>query len=383
MMVKCVGFAAVLVGWCVTQSVQAELPPLIPRDILFGNPVKASPQLSPDGKHLAYVAPDKKDVLQVWVRTVGAKDDRMLTDDKKRGIRNYFWTYDPEQLIYLQDADGDENFHIYGVNITTGMVRDLTPYKGVRAQGVDLERKFPNEILVGLNLNDKRKFDMYRIDVKTGDKKLDTENPGNVLGWVTDPEFKVRAAIAATPDGGYDLLYRDTPADKWATLRHWSAEEQGSPVGFSEDGKTLYLIANHDANASRLLALDLGTKKETVIAEDAKYDLGGAMMHPQRRTVQAVSFNKDKVVWKILDKSIAVDWATLAKVRKGQYSVSSRDDADKTWLVSYATDDGPVYYYIYDRANKKAELLFSHQPKLEGLALAPMQPIMYKSRDGL
>src|SRR5262245_25202558 len=113
-------------------AARAELPPLIPRDILFGNPEKTAPQLSPDGKHLAYLAPDKKDVLQVWVRTVGAKDDRMLTADKKRGIRSYFWTYDPDQLLYMQDADGDENFHLYAVNIKSGDVRDLTPYKGVR-----------------------------------------------------------------------------------------------------------------------------------------------------------------------------------------------------------------------------------------------------------
>src|SRR5262245_49894500 len=221
-------------------SARADLPPLIPRTILFGNPEKTGPQISPDGKYLAYIAPDKKDVLQVWLRTTGKDDDRVLTDDKKRGIRSYFWTYQPDTLLYQQDFDGDENFHVYSVNVKTGMVHDLTPFEGVKAQGVDLDRKFPGEILVGLNKTDKKKFDMYRINPATRAAELDTENPGNILGWVTDPEFKVRAAVAAMPDGGFDLLYRDAPGKEWRTLRHWGPEEQGSPLMFSEDGKTLY-----------------------------------------------------------------------------------------------------------------------------------------------
>ncbi len=365
------------------EAARAQLPPLIPRSILFGNPEKSGPQLSPDGKYLAYIAPDKKDVQQVWVRTVGKDDDRILTADKKRGIRSFFWTYDGEQLVYLQDLDGDENFHLYAVNIQTKLVRDLTPFQGVKAQGVDLDPDHPRELLVGLNVKSKAKFDMYRINLANGAVELDTENPGLVLGWTTDAKFKIRAAVQARLDGGFDLLFRDKPGDKWQTLRTWNADEMGAPLGFSADGKTLYVIANHDANTARLLALNPASKKERVIAEDAEYDLGGAMIHPTRRTIQAVSFVKDKTTWQILDKSIKGDFAALGKVRKGQFSVTNRDHADKTWLVAYTTDDGPVYYYAYDRESKKADFLFTHQPKLEGLKLASMRPISYKSRDGL
>ena len=103
---------------------ETQLPPLIPRETLFGNPKRARPRLSPDGKYLAYIAPDEKDVLQVWLNTLGQQDDRKLTDDQKRGIRAFFWTYNLEQLIYLQDSDGDENFHLYSVNIQSNVVRD-------------------------------------------------------------------------------------------------------------------------------------------------------------------------------------------------------------------------------------------------------------------
>jgi dipeptidyl aminopeptidase/acylaminoacyl peptidase len=361
----------------------AQLPPLIPRDILFGNPERANPQLSPDGKYLAYIAPDENNVLQVWLRTVGQEDERKLTADKKRGIRTYFWTYNAEQLIYLQDSDGDENFHLYSVNIQSNIVRDLTPFQGIKAQPVDLDPQFPDEVLVGLNLQDLSKFDVYRINLKNGAVDFDTENPGNIVAWTGDANFQIRAAIAATPDGGSDLIFRETTDQQWDTLRHWGPDEEGSPISFSEDGKTLYIIGSHDANAQRLIALDLTTREEKVIAEDSQYDVGGILMHPVKRVIQAVSFYKDKQEWQVIDQSIAADFEAIAKVRPGEFNISSRDLADKTWLVSYLTDDGPVYYYAYNRESKTSTLLFSNQPKLEGLSLASMQPISFESGDGL
>jgi len=360
-----------------------QLPPLIPRETLFGNPERTRPQLSPDGKYLAYIAPDEKNVLQVWLRTVGQDDNRKLTDDQKRGIRMYFWTYNAEQLIYQQDSDGDENFHLYSVNIQSDIVRDLTPFQGVKAQVIDLDPEFPNEVLVGLNLKDRQKFDVYRININNGAVEFDTENPGNIVSWTADAKFQVRAATAATPDGGYELLVRETADNSWETIRHWGPDESGGAVGFSADNQTLYMIGSHDANAQRLIALDLSTRQETVIAEDEQYDVGGIMMHPTTRVIQAVSFYKDKVQWQILDQSIAADFEALGQVRDAEFGVSSRNLADDTWLVAYTTDDGPVYYYTYDRQSKSSTLLFSNQPELEELALASMQPISFEARDGL
>ncbi|HCF28535.1 MAG TPA: S9 family peptidase, partial [Cyanobacteria bacterium UBA11049] len=374
-----------------SSQAKTELPPLIPREILFGNPERSSPRLSPDGKYMAYIAPDDKNILQVWMRTVGQQDespsktlrDRQLTDDKKRGIRMYFWTYEGEQLIYLQDSDGDENWHLYSVNIHTKIVRDLTPFQGIQAQPVALDHNFPNEILVGLNLTDLSKHDVYRINLKNGAVEFDTENPGNIIGWTADASFQIKAAIATTPDGGSDLLYRETIDKPWENLRHWGPDDEGYPASFSADGKTLYIIGTHDANAQRLLALDLATRQETVVAEDPQYDVDGVLIHPVSRQIQAVSFYKDKQEWRILDSSIAADFEAIANLREGEFGIGSRDLADLNWLVAYDTDDGPVYYYSYDRASKTSTLLFSNQPKLEGLSLASMQPISFTARDGL
>ncbi len=362
---------------------EAQLPTLIPRNVLFGNPERTSPQLSPDGKYLAYLAPDEKDVLQVWLRTVGQQDDRILTADKKRGILFYFWTFNGDQLIYLQDADGDENFHFYSVNIKSNIVRDLTPFQGVKAELVDCDPNFPDQILVGLNLDDREKFDVYRINLKNGAVEFDTENPGNVVGWIADPKFQIRAASASTPDGGFDLLFREAVDKAWETIRHWGPDDEGSGIGFSADGETLYIIGSHDANTQRLIALNLATRQETVIAEDAEYDVDSIFVHPVTRVIQAVSFYKDKKHWQILDRSITDDFEAIANIRSGEFEVISRDLADKTWLIAYLTDDGPVYGYAYNRELKTSTLLFSNQPKLEGLPLAPMQPISYQTQDGL
>lgn len=371
-------------------STTAPLPPLIPRDILFGNPERTRPQLSPDGKHLAYIAPDTDNVLQVWIQpiaqtaeTAEAAESRQITADKKRGIRSYFWTYDGEHLIYMQDADGDENFHCYSVDIHSNLVRDLTPFQGVKAQPIDLDPDFPDQILVGLNLKNPQNFDVYRINLQTGAVEFDTENPGNIVSWVADPQFQIRVAVAATPDGGSELLYRQTPDSDWELLRHWGPEDEGYAAGFSADSKTLYIVGSHEVNAQRLLALDLDTRQETVIAEDPQYDVGGLVAHPRNRTLEAVAFYKDKLEWQILDQSIAADFEALAQVRPGEFGISSRTLEDDRWLVAYTTDDGPVYYYSYDRATKTSTLLFSNKPVLETQPLAPMQPVDYPARDGL
>jgi dipeptidyl aminopeptidase/acylaminoacyl peptidase len=371
-------------------STTAALPPLIPREILFGNPERARPQLSPDGQFLAYIAPDDKNVLQVWLQALDRADSaaepapaQQITADKKRGIRLYFWTYTGSHLIYMQDADGDENFHCYSVNIHTRVVRDLTPFQGVKAEPIELDPDFPDQFLVGLNLNDPQVFDVHRVNLQTGAVEFDTQNPGNIINWLSDPQFQIRVAVAATPDGGSDLLFRSTVDQPWEVLRHWNADDEGYPVGFAADGNTLYMVGNHEANAQRLLALDLTTRQETVIAEDDQYDVGGVITHPTDRQLQAVAFYREKLNWQILDERIAADFEVLATVRSGEFGIGSRTLADDRWLVTYTTDDGPVYYYTYDRASKTSTLLFSNQPALEQITLSPMQPIRYSARDGL
>jgi hypothetical protein len=140
-----------------------ELPPLIPRKVLFGNPAKSQAQISPNGKILAYLAPDEKGVMNVWVRTLGQNDDRVVTADQKRGINVYDWQQDSEHILYGQDRDGDENWHVYQTNLKTKITRDITPFQGVQARRPITDSNFPDQILVALNIRERRIHDMYRI----------------------------------------------------------------------------------------------------------------------------------------------------------------------------------------------------------------------------
>ncbi|HOW44621.1 MAG TPA: S9 family peptidase [Candidatus Aminicenantes bacterium] len=376
--------AAVLMAVAPVFSVSADTEPLIPRQILFGNPVKASPRISPDGTRLAYLAPSDKGVLNVWLRTIGKQDDAQVTNDTHRGIRIHFWAEDGKHIFYVQDLGGDENWHVYSVDLETKQVRDLTPYQGVRAANIMLDKKFPQQMLVGLNLRDRRVFDMYRVDLETGAVVPDTQNPGDVLGWVTDPEFQIRACQAQNPrDASTVVRVRDNRDAPWRDLAILPFGENGGVVDFAADGKSLYFTTSMGADTTRLVRIDAATGKELeTIARDPKVDLGDAIIHPDTKKVQAVGFSYLKNEWRVLDPAIREDFAALAKLGRGEFYLGGRDRADKTWLIVYQVDDGPVAWYAYDRPTKKAELLFVNQPDLATYKLAKMEPVVIKARDG-
>src|SRR5262249_43314435 len=144
-------------------------------------------------------------VMNVWVRTVGQEDDRVVTSDKKRGIRVFYWQPDGAHLLHIQDKGGDENWHLYQTDIATRMTKDLTPFAGVQAQVVDVNPYNQTEILVAINKRDRRLHDVYRVDLKSGELKLDTENPGDVAGFTADKDLQVRGAVAITPTGGQEI----------------------------------------------------------------------------------------------------------------------------------------------------------------------------------
>jgi dipeptidyl aminopeptidase/acylaminoacyl peptidase len=380
---RCAHAAGALALLLSATPLPAQLPPLISRDILFGNPERASPKLSPDGQRLAWVAPDKKNVLQVWVKTVGKDDDKMVTADKKRGIRQYFWAEDNKTLLYQQDNDGDENFHVYGVDLASGNVRDYTPFQGVRAEVADVNPDFPDEILVEANIRNRQLMDVHRLSLKTGALTLDTENPGDVAGWGTDAKFQVRAAQAQTPDGGTEIRVRDDVKSPWKSLLKVGPDEILEFEDFSKDGGSAYLKTSIGSDTARLVERNLATGAEKVLAVSPEVDAGGVVIHPKTHVVQAVSFAPGRATWKVLDPSVQADFDAITKLHSGDFGIVNRTSADDAWLVGFTSDRGPVTWYKWDRTAKKGTLLFTAQPKLEGLALAEMKPVAIKSRDGL
>jgi len=355
---------------------------LIPRKLLFGNPDKASPQLSPDGKQLSFLAP-VEGVLNVWV---GPAADpaaaKPVTHDKKRGIRSYFWAYTSQHLLYVQDTDGDEDFHIYRVDLKAGETKDLTPLKKIRAEIKADSHKFPEELLVGLNDRDPKFHDIYRVNLLTGERKLIEKNT-EFAGYLSDNDFRIRFATKLTPDGGRLYLKPDGKGG-WTDFLKIGMEDSltTGPAGFDGSGNVLYLLDSRGRNTAAFATLDLKTNKETVLFEDPHADAGGVMLHPTTNAVEAVSFTYERSHWEFKDPAVKADFEELKKVADGDISVSSRTLDDKTWVVAFVMDNGPVRYYVYDRPSKKARFLFTNRKDLEGLALQKMFPRVIKSRDG-
>ncbi len=359
---------------------------LLPRAMFFGNPDKTHPRLSPDGKHIAYLAPEGG-VMNVWVAPAGDPGAaKAVTHEKERGIRRFFWAFNNKEIIYPQDKGGNEDFHVMITDVGAGTTRDLTPMEKVRAEIEGVSHKKPNEILIRINQRDPKNHDIYRADLKTGKLTLVLENKEGFAGYLTDSDYNVRGAMRMTADGGQEILKPDAKKKgEWAAWIKIAQEDSLTvePIGFDKSGKTLYMVDSRGRNTAALFAVDVKSDKAKLLAEDPKADVDDVMVHPDKLEPQAASAMYDRAKWQVLDKSIQADFDALAKVAPGDVHVVSRTHDDKTWLVSFVVDDGPVKYYRWDRKGKKADFLFVDRKELEGKPLSKMTPVVIKSRDGL
>jgi len=364
---------------------------LIPRQVLFGNPERVSPRISPDGTQLAWIAPSDG-VLNVWVAPANSGESegidwsaaRVVTDDSDRGIRMFAWAHDGRHVLYLQDTGGDENWRLHDVDLATMQRRDLTPFDNVQTQLIAAEKKFPTEILIALNRDNPQLHDVYRLDLTTGELTKEVENPGFV-GWIADSQLVVRAAIAPQPDGGLVLMVRGSVGEDWRTALSIDAEDAltSEPVAFSEDGASLLAVSSVGADTGRLVRMDLATGAASVLAEDPEADVTGIRLHPDTREPQIVTFLKDRSEYRVLDPDVAADLAAIRGLHPGDPSFDDADDADATWLVGFTNDTGAVPFFSYHRETRTGRFLFETRPELSRYELAPMEPFSFTARDGL
>jgi dipeptidyl aminopeptidase/acylaminoacyl peptidase len=364
----------------------ASPPALIPREVLFGDPERLSPQLSPDGNHLAWLAPDQG-VLNLWTRNLHdpAGTQRAVTAERDRGIHQFCWSPDSTRLLYLRDDNGDENDYLREIDLTTGAERDLTPTKGVKAIIVKTSSRRPREILVGLNDTNPQLHDAYLLDLTTGALTKTWTNPG-MVGFVADDDLQVRAAIAPQPDGGMTLLVRDhTDDDAWRPLLDIDFDDAMStqPLAFSADGTLLVCVTSCDAETAELVQFDLATSTKHVLTSDPVFDVAQVSLHPATHEPRIAFIQRERLHARVLDPGIEGDIAVLEELDGGDFTIVSTDQADTTWVIATVHDAGPIRYHLYDRASRTSTPLFTHQPQLERYQLAAMQPFSIAARDGL
>jgi len=364
---------------------------LIPRNILFGNPVFISPKISPQGDRIAYIAPSENGINNIWVKSIEKEDAVQVTEDKYRGIKYFDWTNDGLYVLYLQDNNGDENFHVFQTSIISGLTRDLTPFQNKKACNLIIEKDY---ILAAINIENTSLFDMYKIDLKTGAVELDTKNPGDVIyltgsEWIADRNGRIFAAKGIDlQTGNFKLKILDRQKNQWTTIREWpqsSSLFNGYVVGVGEDNKSLLVLSTEGEDKTKLVRIDMNGNTSGVIAFSDKVDLWTEdfMFNPVDGSLQAFAEDYLRLEWHIIDNAIRSDFALLKTIQNDEFRIVSRDTQDKKWIVQYESPDAATAFYYYNRETGKVRFLSFDRPDLAKYGLAKVHPMVLKARDGL
>lgn len=355
----------------------------IPMRDFFRDPERTSYSISPDGKYLSFMAPYKSR-LNIFVRERGSENAVMVSSETERPITGgYFWK-GGDRLVYMKDFSGDENFHIVSVDKSGADLKDLTPYPGVRAQIIDDLPDSDLELIIGLNKRKKEIFDVFRLNVKTGEMTQIAENPGNITGWLTDHDGKLRAAV--TTDGvDHTLLYREKEDGEFKPVLTTSFRESFDPAFFTFDNKRLYALSNIGRDKAAVVEFDPALKKETaVLYENPEVDVTSLFFSRKRRVLISARYATWKSFRKFFDPEFEAMVKDLERQLPGyEVGIQENDKAENLYIVRTYSDRSLGTYYLYDAALKKLEKLAEVSPWLDEKDMAEMKPVSYKSRDGL
>lgn len=362
--------------------------PLVPRHVLFGNPERTSPEISPDGTRMGFLAA-VEGVLNVWVGPLdGSAEPRPVTADRHRGIPVFGFCQDDRSLVYLQDGDGDENWRVHLLDLVDGTSTCLTP-PGTRARIAGHNRWNRDRLLIELNQRDPRLADLYRYDLRSGTLEAVETNPG-FASWIVDTDLVVRGGTSVRPDGSAVIHLRDPSTGEFRPWYEISPDDAASTdvLGLTRDGRRLLLLTPAGGGAGRLVALDVPSGERHVLAEDPHADIARVELHPETLEPQAVVFLRDREDWLFLDpafeRQVANIRASLAALEvDGEVAIGRSTRADGPWLVSVTPSDGGPRYYLYDPDTAELAFLFIQSPALDRYRLARMEPFGFTSRDGL
>jgi len=389
--------AALAIGAGVAAGQQASsqgLPPLIDRQLFFGNPEITSATLSPDGRYIAFRKP-YQDTLNVWVKKADEPFEgaRLITSDTRRPIPGFFWSRDSKYVLFVQDQAGDENYNVYAVDPSAPApegaeaprARNLTEAKGARAVIYDVPRHDPDVIHVGLNDRDAAWHDVYRVRISSGERTLLKRNDDRIAQWVFDRAGKLRLGVRTQDNGDTEVL-RIT-GDGFEQVYTCTVFESCGPVRFHPDNRRVYMVTNRgEPDLIRLVLFDPETKKEELVEADPEddVDFGGAIFSDKTDALVGTVYVGDRTRVYFRDKAWEADYEWLrAKLPDMEITLAGSTADERKWMVSVASDTEPGERYLFDRDAKSLARQYRIREKLQRDHLADMQPIRYKSSDGL
>ena len=380
---------------CVAFGQTGTQPPLIDRELFFGDPEISGAQISPDGKFIAFVKPFKG-TRNIWVKKTQEPFDaaKPITADKSRPVTQYFWSRDGKYILFAQDKAGDENYLVYAVNPAEGpaegedvpAARNLTDAKGVRAAIFAVPRSEPDAIYIGLNDRDPAWHDLYKVKISTGERTLVRKNTERITAWIFDLKDQLRLATRAADNGDTEVLRVDD--NGFTKVYSCNVFESCGPVRYHKDGKRVYFESNKGANIdlTRLELFDPATGKEELVESDPlnRVDFGNANFSEVSEDLIATTYNdeRERIYWK--DKSFEADYKLLQKKPPGkEIGFASGTKDERLFLIVASSDTEPGERYLFDRDTKKLTLQYRTREKLNRDYLAPMTAVRYKSSDGL
>ena len=379
-----------------TALAQKGLPPVIDRELLFGNPEITGAQISPDGKFVAFRKP-YKDTMNIWVKSADEPfgNARLVTNETKRPIRGFFWSRDGKFILFVNDKGGNENFNLYAVNpneqpasgAEVPVARNLTNSEKVRTVGYRVPRSEPDAIYVGMNERDPAWHDLYKLKISTGERTLVRQNTERLTGWVFDNKDQLRLATRSTKTGDNEVLRVDANGT-FTKIYSCNVFETCNPIHFAKDNRRVYMITNKGESVDlvRLVLFDPETGKEEPVESDpvGRVDLQDASFSDVTDELIFTLYIDDRQRFYFKDKTFADDYKFLQKkLPNREISFDSSTSDETTWLISAVSDTEPGEKYLFDRKSKKLELQYRIREKLPRAALAEMKPIRYKSSDGL
>ncbi|SBW01950.1 S9 family peptidase [uncultured Dysgonomonas sp.] len=368
----------------VTSCNKAPVPaPILPLEDFFRNPEKASYQISPDGKYFSYTAPYEKR-MNIYVQKIGQDSAVRITSETERDIAGYLWGNN-NRILFLKDTGGDENYQLYGVNIDGSNPLPLTAFEKVRTQIIDDLPEIDSEVIIGLNKRNPQIFDPYRLNIETGELTILAENPGNIQGWMTDHDGKLRVALSL--DGvNQSLLYRDKEEDAFKVLITTSFKETLNPYFFTSDNQKLYATSNIGRDKDALIVFDFQTmKEEEVLYENEKYDISGASYSNKDKKLQLVAYQgHDGIKRHFFDDKLKGIYDKISsKVANKPFGINSKNKDENMLIVRTYNDKTPGAYYVYDVEKDILTHIADIYPWLDESNMATMNCITYKTRDGL
>ena len=355
--------------------------PLITRAHLFGNPERTAVHISPDGRFLSWLAP-VDGVMNIWVAPLdNLEQSRAVTNDAKRGIWFHLWTYDGH-VVYLQDIEGNEDFHVHLVDLDTGTTRNLTPFKDVTVHIDRVSKIVRDRILVAMNRRDPKFFDLYTLHLATGELVLVEENPG-FAGFITDRHYRTHFATRFTSDGAFEMLKRNADGawTEWTRFEPQEARTSG-PRHLSADNSTLFVFDSRGRDTTALTRIDLASGTTAVVAADARVDLFEFILDPETLEPVAYILNLERPTYVAIGTGIQRDLDFLKGAGLGEWRLGGGTEDNRLWLVNAFSDVRPATTYLYDRQSQSLRVLFEHRPELNSAPLVPMQPVVIRSRDG-